>query len=482
MKLKAKKKNAAWIIFVVLFASLISHNPTAAQNFEFSADSVINIVYSPTALVCADFNGDNFPDLAAAINNQDLNHPLAIFLNDGTGKLSTIADSEYPNSNLAKDITAGDFNNDQNIDLALCIYEDSTVALFFGNGDGSFTAGSAVKVPTKPECLAIADFDKDGNDDLAVVSTFSKLFVYPGNGDGTFSEPAEHLSGGTSTDVEVYDMNGDGYPDILVGLGNTPSWSLFLNNGDGTFSDRTIISSYRTPWFVKPGHFNKDGIPDVAAASGSWDSDNIMIYMGDDQGSFTRTDTINACSYVRDLCVDDFDNNGLDDILVGDSKGIYMLRIDTQGRFLSADTIDQDDFYKSRITRSADLDNDGRTDLIIGREGQISIYYNHGPFTAITAKDVKKMSFELQQNYPNPFNPITTIGYTVGAHHDVPVLVELRIYNQLGQKVATLVSEKQNAGSYKVLWDASGMSTGVYLYRLSTAQGFTQTRKLVLVR
>ena len=90
--------------------------------------------------------------------------------------------------------------------------------------------------------------------------------------------------------------------------------------------------------------------------------------------------------------------------------------------------------------------------------------------------------FELYQNYPNPFNPITTIGYNVGAHHDGPVLVELTIYNQLGQKVAKLVSEKQPAGNYEVQWDASGLSSGVYLYRLSTDQGFTQTRKLVLMR
>ena len=90
--------------------------------------------------------------------------------------------------------------------------------------------------------------------------------------------------------------------------------------------------------------------------------------------------------------------------------------------------------------------------------------------------------FELFQNYPNPFNPVTTIRYTVGTHHDVPVLIDLSIYNLSGQKVATLVSAKQSAGHYEVQWDASGMASGVYLYRLSTGSGFTQTRKLVLLR
>jgi hypothetical protein len=86
--------------------------------------------------------------------------------------------------------------------------------------------------------------------------------------------------------------------------------------------------------------------------------------------------------------------------------------------------------------------------------------------------------FELFQNYPNPFNPTTAISYKLLALSNV----DLSIYNLLGQKVATLVSEKQSAGKYEVHWDASGLSSGVYFYRLSTGQGFTQTRKLVLMR
>ena len=91
-------------------------------------------------------------------------------------------------------------------------------------------------------------------------------------------------------------------------------------------------------------------------------------------------------------------------------------------------------------------------------------------------------SFRLSQNYPNPFNPVTTIRYAIGAHHDAPVWIDLSIYNLLGQKVATLISAKQPAGHYEVQWDASGMASGVYLYKLSTDQGFSQTRKLVLLR
>jgi len=60
--------------------------------------------------------------------------------------------------------------------------------------------------------------------------------------------------------------------------------------------------------------------------------------------------------------------------------------------------------------------------------------------------------------------------------------VELYIYNILGQKVSTLVSGKQKAGSYKVEWDASGFAGGVYFYRLTTDNGFAQTKKLILFK
>ena len=99
--------------------------------------------------------------------------------------------------------------------------------------------------------------------------------------------------------------------------------------------------------------------------------------------------------------------------------------------------------------------------------------------TAIKAlNDLYPKKFKLFQNYPNPFNPITAISYQLSAISQV----DLSIYNILGQKVATLVSEKQPAGIYKVEWDASGYSSGMYFYKLTTDQGFIQTRKLLLIK
>ncbi|MDZ7342779.1 MAG: T9SS type A sorting domain-containing protein [candidate division KSB1 bacterium] len=85
--------------------------------------------------------------------------------------------------------------------------------------------------------------------------------------------------------------------------------------------------------------------------------------------------------------------------------------------------------------------------------------------------------FLLFHNYPNPFNPSTVISYQL----PVSSQVELSIYNLLGQKIMTLVSEKQTAGIHKFNWDGSGLASGVYLYRLEAGE-FIQSKKLILMR
>lgn len=85
--------------------------------------------------------------------------------------------------------------------------------------------------------------------------------------------------------------------------------------------------------------------------------------------------------------------------------------------------------------------------------------------------------FELSQNYPNPFNPSTVISYTIADAQNV----QLKVYDLLGKEVKTLVSGIQNPGSYNVTFDASGLASGVYFYRL-TAGGFTDIRKMTLIK
>jgi len=85
--------------------------------------------------------------------------------------------------------------------------------------------------------------------------------------------------------------------------------------------------------------------------------------------------------------------------------------------------------------------------------------------------------FKLEQNYPNPFNPSTTINFTLPQASNIT----LKVYNALGQEVATLVNGFKMAQSYQVEFDASAMASGVYYYTLQ-AKGFNQTKKMILIK
>ncbi|MBK9097378.1 MAG: T9SS type A sorting domain-containing protein [bacterium] len=83
----------------------------------------------------------------------------------------------------------------------------------------------------------------------------------------------------------------------------------------------------------------------------------------------------------------------------------------------------------------------------------------------------------LHQNYPNPFNPSTIISWQspVGSHQT------LKIYDVLGNEVATLVDEYKSAGNYEVEWNADNYPSGVYFYQLKT-ENFIQTKKMIIIK
>jgi hypothetical protein len=85
--------------------------------------------------------------------------------------------------------------------------------------------------------------------------------------------------------------------------------------------------------------------------------------------------------------------------------------------------------------------------------------------------------FELAQNYPNPFNPSTIIGYTV----PVAGHVSLKVYNTIGQEVATLVDAENTSGHYDVTWNAHNLASGVYIYKLEAGQ-YHDMKKMILVK
>lgn len=141
-----------------------------------------------------------------------------------------------------------------------------------------------------------------------------------------------------------------------------------------------------------------------------------------------------------------------------------------------------------------DLHNQGFQNLIgfalaIGPDGTIyattveNVYKSTGT-TSVNTENLIPNNFNLKQNFPNPFNPSTTIQYTVG---NLPTgqagtqFVSLKVYDVLGNVVATLVNEEQHAGVHSVNFEASRICSGVYFYKLDAGE-FSETKSMILIK
>jgi len=105
-------------------------------------------------------------------------------------------------------------------------------------------------------------------------------------------------------------------------------------------------------------------------------------------------------------------------------------------------------------------------------------FVSHDAEVGIDEDETILSEFSLSQNYPNPFNNSTMINYQLAMIGEV----RLSIFDMQGREITTLVNENQNVGNYSVQFDGSGLSSGIYFYRLSVGSEFVETRKMVLLK
>ncbi len=126
-----------------------------------------------------------------------------------------------------------------------------------------------------------------------------------------------------------------------------------------------------------------------------------------------------------------------------------------------------------------DWDEDGDLDVLLGEtDAYINLYLNtSNPSSVSDPFEQLPTDFLLAQNYPNPFNSRTTICYYVPQ----PGIIKLSIFNLAGQLVETVLNESNMPGLHSVRWDASTISSGTYIIRLSVDQ-FSEIRKCIIVK
>ena len=127
----------------------------------------------------------------------------------------------------------------------------------------------------------------------------------------------------------------------------------------------------------------------------------------------------------------------------------------------------------------------GVTDSILNNWWHYAVDYyealelanNTPPLSVKDQRNPLIQDYFLSQNYPNPFNPSTTIAFTIAEYG----LVSLKIYDILGREVSVLLNEEKSPGTYQILFNAKGLASGIYFYRLTTS-GFHQTKKMILLK
>jgi trimeric autotransporter adhesin len=234
--------------------------------FHVANGGPVSELYGNSPVVAADFNGDGIPDLALAGG-----YYLVVELGNGDGTFTQVpinASSTY--EAIYDSMVVADFNGDGRPDLAVTeVFNPLTILV--GKGDGTFTKGATIgSSSTEAAAIIPADFTGDGKQDLAVIDS-NTVAIYPGNGDGTFGAAL-----GISYPVEDYanrlflgDFNGDGITDILAAAQTSGiTQEILLGAGDGTFTQMQSGSvSLPCCSATVLGDFNNDGLTDIASSS-----------------------------------------------------------------------------------------------------------------------------------------------------------------------------------------------------------------------
>jgi Flp pilus assembly secretin CpaC len=251
--------------------------PTAATTYATGSN--------PVALLAADFNVDNIPDLAVVNHGIGAAQGTVSILLGSTkrGRTNTfLAKTDYTVGIAPSAITSAklDDRNNTFIDLAVTNAADSTVSVLLGDGTGKFSLSPKGPYPTgkNPQGIAVADFNRDGHVDLAVADeTDGNVSILLGNGDGTFATHTDFTAGSGPVGIFAGDFTGEGNPDLVVADSTGPNQDVLVGNGDGTFNIPLSLPTGNSPGAVAAADLDDDVTLDTVVTNKSSNTVTVTL-------------------------------------------------------------------------------------------------------------------------------------------------------------------------------------------------------------
>ncbi|MBN1639181.1 MAG: T9SS type A sorting domain-containing protein, partial [Ignavibacteriales bacterium] len=356
---------------------------------------------------------------------------------------------------------------------------------------------STIKLNGNASTVSLADWDNDGDYDLLSGIWTSNFIYYRNIGNNSISKFQQatttftSLNPGSSYTSPVFvNLDNDGDWDIVSGLLNG-TLVYYVNNGSSFSQNTTLFAGIDVGWTSIPTFADIDGDGDLDLLIGAESASEVSFYKNN-SGSFVKNDTllqgIIFPNYCRPTFVD-IDNDNDYDLVIGKING-SILFYENIGN-VNQPVWQQNDVIFANIkvdqnahTGFADMDNDGRKDMLIGEyNGNFTYYKNLFSPVSIENENLELPSnFVLYQNFPNPFNPSTKIRYSIASNSNGETSnVLIKIFDILGREILTLVNEKKTPGIYEIQFNGEILSSGIYFYSLET-NGHKEVKKMTLLK
>jgi hypothetical protein len=360
----------------------------------------------PCGITTGDFDADGILDLAVVTRGSDRMSILLGYGHEGQGDGTFATKTDYTTGNGPDSVTAGDFNADGILDLAVANRYSNNLSILLGNGsggrgDGTFATKVDYPTETAPMSVTTGDFNSDGILDLAVANGGSNnlMSVLLGNGsggrgDGTFAAKVNYSSGGYPNAITTGDFDADGILDLAV-TNDFPNnlLGILLGNGsdgrgDGTFASNVNYTTEDGPINVTTGDFNSDGILDLAVTNRG--SNSVSIFLGNGSGgrgsgTFAGKVDYPTRSEPESVTTGDFNADGILDLAVMNARSDNLSILlgngsDGRGDGTFAVKVDYTAGNGPMGAATGDFNADGIIDLAVSNSdwNDLSIFLGNG--------------------------------------------------------------------------------------------------------